>query len=78
MILEYLLFSNALVSQSNHTIHNYNTRSYSDIPLDTIQHEFAKRYNIPILLNRSPDLIKSKIDTHNLRLYSLSKDLLPK
>ena len=69
--------------QPNHTIHNYNTQTYSDIHLNTIQQEFAKRclrHSTPILVNRSSDLIKSKIDTHSLygfihyaKFYYLSK-----
>ena len=48
--------------QPNHTIHNYNTRTYSDIDLNTIRHEFAKRclrHSIPILVNRYSDLLKA-------------------
>lgn len=55
--------------QSNTSVHNYNTRNSNNIHRNRISHTFAKqstRFDIPITINKFPDLIKDKFSTHSL------------
>ena len=55
--------------QPNTTVHDYNTRIKNNIRNVKVEHEFAKkciRYNIPITINSTSDVILDKIKTHSI------------
>lgn len=57
----------------NRSYHDFNTRTFDDIHINRIKHEFAKRcirYDIPLIVNNTSNLIKNKIVTHSLHGFS--------
>ena len=55
---------------TNAHVHNYNTREYACIHPFKVKHEFAKKclkYNLPKLINDTPERVKDKINTHSLQ-----------
>ena len=55
---------------TNAHVHNYNTREYACIHTFKAKHEFAKKilkYNLPKLINDTPERVKDKINTHSLQ-----------
>ena len=57
----------------NRSYHDFNTRTFDDIHINRIKHEFAKRcirYDIPLIVNNTSILIKNKIVTHSLHGFS--------
>ena len=55
---------------SNAHVLNYNTREFGCIHTFKIKHEFAKKilkYNMPKLINDTPERVKDKINTHSLQ-----------
>ena len=55
---------------TNAHVHNYNTREYACIHTFKVKHEFAKKclkYNLPKLINDTPERVKDKINTHCLQ-----------
>ena len=57
---EYL---NSLQLIENNTIHQHNTRIARNIHTIRVKHSFAKkclRYNLPILINNTPKILKIK------------------
>ena len=55
---------------TNAHVHNYNTRGFAYIHIFKVKHEFAKKclkYNLPKLINDTPERVKDKINTHSLQ-----------
>ena len=55
---------------TNAHVHNYNTREFACIHTFKVKHEFAKKmlkYNLPKLINDTPERVKDKINTHSLQ-----------
>ena len=55
---------------TNAHVHNYNTREYACIHKFKVKHEFATKclkYNLPKLINDTPERVKDKINTHSLQ-----------
>lgn len=58
---------------TNTEVHNYNTRQQDHIHLSTVKHEYAKkciRFDLPRLINDTPNDILSKVTTHSLDGFS--------
>ncbi len=58
---------------NSHT-HNHNTRQIQDIHQPYAKHEFAKRclrFDLPHIINNTPNIILDKIHTHSLQGFSL-------
>lgn len=58
---------------TNADTHNYNTRQLEDIHQPLAKHDYAKkclRFNLPITVNSTPDIILDKIGTHSLAGFS--------
>ena len=53
----------------NYNQHHYPTRSQNDVYRPLVKHEFAKkciRYQLPQIVNNTPENIISKVNTHSL------------
>ena len=67
----------------NYNIHSHDTRKATNIHTSMTRHEFAKKclkYNLPHIINDTPELVWEKIVTHSLRgfAYYLKMYLLQK
>ena len=69
------------INQNTH-IHNHFTRKHNKIHTFRTQHEFAKKclkYNLPHIINNTPDILKDKVTTHSLQGYiSYAKKIIIK
>ena len=57
----------------NRSYHDFNTRTFDDTHINRIKHKFAKRcirYDIPLIVNNTSNLIKNNIVTHSLHGFS--------
>ena len=55
---------------SNVHVHNYNAREFGCIHTFKVKHEFANKclkYNLPKLINDTPQIVKYEINTHSLQ-----------
>ena len=59
--------------QYNSETHQHHTRIQDNIHVGRTTHEYAKRcirYDLPMVINKTPREILSKIDTHSLRGFA--------
>ena len=57
----------------NYNIHSHDTRKATNIHTSMTRHEFAKKclkYNLPHIINDTPELVMEKIVTHSLRGFA--------
>ena len=79
-MLVYLLNWNII---PNYNIHSHDTHKATNIHTSMTRHEFAKKclkYNLPHIINETPELVLETIVTHSLRgfAYNLKMYLLQK
>ena len=58
----------------NMYIHNHLTHKHNKIHTFRTQHEFAKKclkYNLPHIINNTPDILKDKVITHTLCMIKI-------
>ena len=58
---------------NNTVMHNYNTRQRTDMHQPFARHEYAKkclRYDLPRIINNTPNIILDKVHTHSLQGFS--------
>ena len=63
---------------SNANIHIHDTRTSSKIHTARINHEFAKKclkYNLPHIINDTPEIVVEKIYPHSLRFHNICKTI---